>query len=260
MNKKNYNVNVENIIYNEQTIGTDKVVDCINQTNSYIRLLSELFIELNFNLFEVLGQRNLSGVIGEIFARFFCKKNEGLISNPHPDGRPDILNLADSDIKKYFLNECFTNINGKSIPVKNKLTPFKYSGIEIKCTIGNPIGNYKKKLFELTGKKSFELGLPRIDYLAGFNYWAHHQHATNLLSLYYDYYEPANNLPQLLSASYTVLEKDDWNIVSVGKSTGKKTSNTSLNKVGISKLYDSCICIVDDPKYISKFKQVGIQL
>lgn len=243
-----------------ETIDTKHIINALDQTNIYISELCNLFLELNFDLFEVLGQRNLSGVIGEIYSRFFCLNVSGYTVNPHPDGRPDILNLNSKESKKFFKEECFSIISGKSLPLKSPLTPYKYNGIEIKCTVGSPRSGYKKLLERNTGKKSFDIGDSRIEYLSGFNFWAHHQHSTDLLSLYYDYHPKVNKNPQILAAFFSNIEHDDWHKVSLGSKTAKKTSNTSLNTSGKTKLYSGLVTIVDDETYINKFKKLGIKL
>jgi len=255
---KNFKIAVDAIDFFETTIQSTLLVDCLQMTNTYLESLYKIFSELNFDLFEVLGQRNLSGLIGEIFSRYVCNELKICILNPHPDGRPDILNIQDKKTKKYFEEECFSIVGNRRIPLKAKFTPFKYGGIEVKCTIGSPINNYKKILFEKTGKRDFAMGMPRINYLDSFNYWAHHRHSTNLVCLYYDYYESKHNIPQVLSIFSVSLNENDWNVVSLGKTSAKKTSNTSLNKDGRKKLYSSCIAIVDDSIYINKFSKIGI--
>lgn len=248
----------EDILSNDTKISVDTIIQCINATNLYINELVELFGSLNFDLFEVLGQRNLSGVIGEIFSRFFCQHYKNFVVNPHPDGRPDILNLNKKEALKHYQNNCFINMSGKLIPKKSELAPFKFSGIEVKCTVGSPTATYKKDLLADTGKRNFELGMSRIKYLSGFNFWAHHRHSTNMICLYYDYFQSAKYRPQILGLFYVNLDKEDWHVVSLGSDSGKKTSNTSLNTKGLNKLYNGLITIVNNQDYIEKFKQLGI--
>lgn len=256
----NFKIRISSVNFHGTSVKTERIVSCAEHANHYLESLYKMFAELNFNLFEVLGQRNLSGLIGEIFSRYFCNEFDFCVLNPHPDGRPDILNIKDSSIRKYFLEDCFTTEGDKKLPIKNKLSPFPHGGIEVKCTIGSPKANYKKELFKNTGLNEFALGIPRIEYLDSFNYWAHHRHSSNLLSLYYDYSDKKSGIPQIMAIFLVALNEEDWNVVSLGKSTAKKTSNTSLNKTGRNKLYSSCLAVIDDERYIKKFEQVGIEL
>jgi hypothetical protein len=244
--------------FDKFTIATHGILKSIVLTNEYINKLYDVFEKLNFKLFEILGQRNISGVIGEIFSRFFCKNVEGYCSNPHPDGRPDIFPMIDKVVCDYYTNECFQALGKKLIPIKAKFSPFIHGGFEVKCTIGNQ-NNNSERLKADTGKTSFEMGMPRIKYLSSINYWAHHRHSSNLLGLYYDYYSAQKNRPQVLAAFFAHLNPNDWNKVSLGSLTAKKTSNTSLNSSGIKKLYGGCLLMVKNDLYGEKFKTVGIK-
>lgn len=258
---------VENfIILKQQTplantqFNTRDILDVVVETNNYIIQLSKLVEQKNFDLFDVLGQRNLSGLIGEIFSKFFSRKFSDFVNNPHPDGRPDILHLANDETREYFFNECLQTIDGRQKPIKAKLSPFPYDGIEVKCTIGNTISNYKKKLEKETGKTTFEIGMPRINYLSDLVWWAHHTHSRSLLGLYYDYYSNENNIPQVMSVFYSNLDVKDWSKVSLGNPTSKKTSNTSLTKEGKNKMKQNCLLTINESTYITKLKQIGVSL
>jgi hypothetical protein len=259
INREDFRIVKESITIEEVTINTKDLIECVAKTNQYIQTLADLFQDLNFNLFEILGQRNLSGVIGEIFSRFFCKSFSEFSINPHPDGTPDILNVSNKAARKYLEDQCFDFNGVKSIPIKSKLSPFLFGGIEIKCTIGDPVSNYKKLLLDETGSPNFNLETPRIKYLSGFTYWAHHRNSTRIIGLYYDYYSLRENKPQILAGFFTNLSFNDWNVVSLGKDEGKKTSNTSLTKSGKKKLYEGCAFIIEDNTYIKSLERIGIQ-
>lgn len=259
-NTQNFRIiNTDPIIANHN-LNTELILEVVVEANNYIIELNKLFKEIDFDLFEALGQRNLSGVIGEIFSRFFVNKFNDFIINPHPDGRPDILHLSNENIHNYYHKQCFTNIDGKSIPIKSKLSPFPYDGIETKCTIGSPKNNYKLQLENNTGKKNFEIGMPRIDYLSDLIWWAHHTHSRNLFGLYYDYYQEEANLPQILAVFYSDLHVDSWAKVSLGNPDSKKTSNTSLNSSGKNKMKQNCLLVIDNIKYIENLKSIGVLL
>ncbi|SFQ37362.1 hypothetical protein SAMN05421670_1811 [Psychrobacillus psychrotolerans] len=238
------------------------VIDAVSETNNYLLTLSELFIELDFDLFEVLGQRNLSGLIGEIFSVFLAKKSNFLLNNPHPDGRPDIIFCRNDVELDYFTKGCFIDVGDRKFPLKSALAPYLYGGIEVKCTIGDPIKEYRKTIREEYNnvKENFELYMPRVKYLKDLNWWAHHTHSSNLLGLYYDYYSKSNNLPQILAVFNSELVQTDWNKVSTGSSLGKKTSNTSLNKTGKQKMKTSCLCVIEDEIYIEKLQSIKVTI
>lgn len=239
---------------------TQDILEVVVEANNYLVQLSHLFHKMDFDLFQVLGQRNISGVVGEIFSRFFSKKFTDFKNNPHPDGRPDILHLGTEEVIEYYKNECFQQVNGRFIPIKSKLSPFPYEGIEVKCTIGNPKTNYKFLLNNDIGKKEFELGIPRINYIHELNWWAHHTHSRSLLGLYYDYYSQENNSPQILAVFYSTLDVTDWACVSLGSAKSKKTSNTSLNKLGRTKMKQNCLVMIDNPDYLTNLSRIGVSI
>ncbi|WP_374718213.1 hypothetical protein [Neobacillus sp.] len=257
---ENYNIIKQQTPLANTLFNTEDILETVIETNNYIIELTKLSKQKDFDLFDVLGQRNLSGLIGEIFSSFFCQKFKDFVKNPHPDGRPDILNLMSQEAKQYYYNECFQSTDNKQRPIKTKLSPFPYDGIEVKCTIGNSISNYKNKLEKDTGQRAFKIGMSRINYLSDLVWWAHHTHSRSLLGLYYDYYSKENNVPQILAIFYSNLDVNDWSKVSLGNPTSKKTSNTSLNKEGKEKMKKNCLLVINDEVYINKFKDIGIPL
>ncbi|PCH93857.1 MAG: hypothetical protein COB83_13040 [Gammaproteobacteria bacterium] len=258
LSEKNYLVLKPTLDFDGLQLDSKILLSVVVDTNKYIQELYKLFDEIEFDIFDVLGQRNLSGVVGEIFSRFYCLAFSDFVLNPHPDGRPDILNITVPEVKNYFDDFCFEINQGKKTPVKSNLSPFKYKGIEVKCTIGDKVSNYKKKLKESTGLDSLEIGTPRVNYLSSMQFWAHHKHSNSLLGLYYDYYENSECLPQILAVFYSELVADDWYDVSVGKPGSKKTSNTSLRPEGKKKLFDGTIISINNETYIEKFRKVGL--
>ena len=66
-----YLINVShNVEINNNIILTNKnIVNAINFCNTAIRKLYEQTKEFDINIFEILGMRNLSGMVGEYFAK-----------------------------------------------------------------------------------------------------------------------------------------------------------------------------------------------
>ena len=50
----------------------------------------------------------------------------------------------------------------------------------------------------------------------------------------------------------------DWQPVSIGRATSKKTSNTSLTKLGREKLYSNVVAATSDDRYLRRFRAIGI--
>ena len=221
-----------------------------------------MFHELDFDVFEGLGQRNLSGFIGEVFVHSFAKLTPDYASNPHADGRPDLLDLSSQVSRDYLSQQCFTKTEeGQTMPVRHLLAPYRYGGLEVKCSIGSPIAQYKKALEKDLGKTNFEIGLPRINYLNTITYWGHHVDCENLLGLYYDYYDPADGVPQILAVMHSELVgEEDWTKVSVVNAGSKKTSNTSLNSAGKIKMFNGVVAVIEDNRYLENLSRIGLSL
>lgn len=251
----------KSIEYDSTSIDTSLILKAVVDTNNYLIQSSKLFNSVGFDLFSALNQRNISGTIGEIFKHFFCLNIPNYTPNPHADGRPDILNLENPLSKSYYESECVNIVNDRVIPIKNKLAPFKYGGVEVKCTIGGtPTKASRIKLYNETGIESFDIGVARIKYVPSINWGSHHKHDLNLLGLYYDYYTHAENTPQILAVFFSYLDQDNWRKVTTGKSSSKTTSATSLTTEGIFKMKSNCIIYIEDELYIENFKRLKINI
>jgi hypothetical protein len=237
----------------------DEIIAAVENTNEYLVRLNALFSEIGFNLFTVLGQRNISGVIGEIYSQFLAAGNKYLVNNPHPDGRPDVLCVPNKEVSEY-LKTCFISVGGKRIPSKSMLAPFKYGGIEIKCTIGDPVSGYKKLLRKKYKIDDFYIGFPRVEFLSNLNWWAHHTKSSHMLGLYYDFSENHAGVPQIMAGFFGVLTEDNWTKVSTGNVEHKKTSNTSLNKTGKEIMKSHPVFVVNDKRYIEALRNIGVRI
>ena len=50
-----------------------EVIEAMNVANNAIKVLSDTTMKFDINIFETLGMRNLSGMVGEYFARSVVK-------------------------------------------------------------------------------------------------------------------------------------------------------------------------------------------
>ena len=90
----NYIVRKENIVKFDNTVilSNNDVYKAIILANEALRKLQENTSQFDINVFEALGMRNLSGLVGEYFAKCIVKISNGkLQSNLHQDGYPDLL-------------------------------------------------------------------------------------------------------------------------------------------------------------------------
>ena len=76
-------------INDELILSNDELLRAINFCNKALQSLDEQTRQFDINIFEVLGMRNLSGMVGEYFAKSVQRfSNNGLQSNLHQDGYP----------------------------------------------------------------------------------------------------------------------------------------------------------------------------
>lgn len=89
-----YIVNNNNriIIRDELILSNQQILQAINFCNQALQKLDQETKQFDINIFEILGMRNLSGMVGEYFAKSVQRFSEGhLHSNLHQDGYPDLL-------------------------------------------------------------------------------------------------------------------------------------------------------------------------
>lgn len=239
-------INGELIITNQQ------VVSAIEFANAAIKTLDEQTKAFDINIFEAMGMRNLSGIVGEYLGKSLQRfSNKALHSNLHQDGYPDLL-LTNTKEKKEYFSSLYSTIDGKKYPKdKSSFSPYKYGGIEVKATCGStpPASNTPKPL----------IGEQRISLINSFDWKAHHRTTNNLIGILWDF---CNEVPTIVAAFYcNNLIIDDWGkIVQPKEGGGRTTSVSIMNSVGIKKMCMNWIVVIDDELYInalSKNKWIG---
>ena len=235
-----------NVEINNNIILTNKnIVNAINFCNIAIRKLYEQTKEFDINIFEILGMRNLSGMVGEYFAKSVQKFSEGnLHSNLHQDGYPDLL-LIDTEDKKQYFNTLFFEKDKKIYPKdKSLFSPYKYGGIEIKATCGStPSASHVAKP---------AIGDQRIHLVNKFDWKAHHRETNNLLAVFWDFID---EVPTIVACFYrNDLREDDWGkIVQPKEGAGRTTSVSIMNSNGVKKMCNGWIAFINDDEYIDVF-------
>ncbi len=238
--------NSHNVEINNNIILTNRnVIDAINFCNIAIRKLYEQTKEFDINIFEILGMRNLSGMVGEYFAKSVQKfSGENLHSNLHQDGYPDLL-LIDTEDKKQYFNTLFFKKDEKIYPKdKSLFSPYKYGGIEIKATCGStPSASHIAKP---------AIGDQRIHLVNKFDWKAHHRGTNNLLAVFWDFIE---EVPTIVACFYrNDLTVDDWGkIVQPKEGAGRTTSVSIMNSNGVKKMCDGWIAFINKSEYIEVF-------
>lgn len=230
-------------IEGEQILTNEQVLKAIDFANDALISLDKQTREFEINIFEVMGMRNLSGVVGEYFGKSLQKfSDNNLFSNLHQDGYPDLLLTNTSEKFKYF-SSLYTEKNGKKYPKEKMLfSPYKYGGLEVKATCGDtpPASQVPKPL----------VGEQRIDLLKSFNWKAHHRDTNNLIGVLWDFIE---EVPQIVAVFYSnELTQDDWGEIVKPKEGGGRTTSVSIMKrVGVEKMCQNWVAVINDPKYIN---------
>lgn len=240
----NYIVRNQNsvTISGELILTNQQVVDAMNFANEALRSLDEQTRMFDINIFEALGMRNLSGIVGEYLGKSLQRLSQGnLHSNLHQDGYPDLLLINTPERKAYF-DTLYTVQDGKKYPRdKSLFSPYRFGGIEVKATCGStPSASRVPKPL---------IGEQRIDLVNSFDWKAHHRETNNLMGILWDF---LNEVPTIVAAFYrNDLTIDDWgNIVQPHEGGGRTTSVSIMNSGGISKMCAGWLAVIDDEKYI----------
>lgn len=221
----------------DATVSIETLKVAVENSNSIIASISEFEVDI----FSILGMRNLSAFMGELFAKsIIAVSDNSLVGNPHQDGYPDILVLDEVGKNAY---------NALSDRLRDKLpfSPFVSGGIEVKATCGSVPSPavLQKKGLEKPG-----MGDQRIDMVTGYDWKAHHRETNNLLAILWDF---VGGKPIICAVFYSAtITEDDWgNIVQPKVGGGRTTSVSIMNRKGIKNLYDGWICVLDDDRYIN---------
>ena len=198
--------------------------------------------DFDVDISAILGLRNLSAFIGELYVSCFEKEaNELYLKNPHQDGYPDLLLLNEDglyDIKKIKKNGQYQD--------KAPFSPFANGGIEVKATCGSV--PTPARCVQL-GKIKPGIGDQRIDLLTGYDWKAHHRETNNLIGLLWDF---INHKPTVVALFFcSNLEETDWGkIIQPQKGGGRTTSVSIMPRSGVKKMYQNWKLVLDDERYI----------
>lgn len=207
--------------------------------------------DFEVNIFEILGMRNLSAFIGELFAAALSKTTNGfLLKNPHQDGYPDLLVMDEHG------QAIWKNLEGR-LREKQPFSPFANGGLEIKATCGSlPTPAY----FTKKGLVKPEIGDQRIEYMRGYDWKAHHRDTNNLVGLLWDF---MNGLPRITAVFFSSnLSAADWGAIVQPKDGGGRTTSVSIMpRSGVKKMYEGIVWVIGDNRYINflnKYNQGSI--
>ncbi|WP_271085092.1 hypothetical protein [Brevundimonas sp. NIBR11] len=242
--RKGYLVNTKRgqlRIARDFSMSPDFVWDAVQMSH---RLIDQI-VAFDIDLFPLLGMRNLSAFIGELFAASVIKvTGDTFLKNPHQDGYPDLL-LMDGPGQKHF------NTLTNRLRDKAPFSPFSTGGVEIKATCGSvptPAALMKR------GLTKPDIGQQRVKMLVGYDWKAHHQDTNNLMSLFWDFIDGA---PRIVAVFYCEsLTRDDWGkIVQPKEGGGRTTSVSIMTRAGVRKMFDNWVIMLDDAEYKAFFEK-----
>lgn len=203
------------------------------------RAIAEQLGAFDVNIFELLGMRNLSAFVGEVFAASLAKEAPGmLVKNPHQDGYPDLL-LMDSDGK-----QAWDRLAARRRD-KSPFSPFLTGGFEVKATCGSvPTPEKCSK----RGVEKPDLGDQRIALMQGYDWKAHHRETNRLFGLLWDFID---GHPTIVAVFYRDdLTTQDWGKIVQPKANGGRTTSVSImTRQSVSKMYSGWVVVIDDPRY-----------
>lgn len=221
-------------------ISSESVLKAIYHSQKIIDSLTNFEI----NIFQLLGMRNLSALIGEVFATTIIQENSELCrKNPHQDGYPDILLLDNLGLNAW---NCIEHLRDKS-----PFSPFETGGFEVKATCGS---TPTPKVCKSNGCLKPEIGDQRITMINGYDWKAHHRETNNLFGIFWDFID---GKPIIISLFYSnhLTEKDWGKVIKPKKNGGRTTSLSIMNRGGVKKMYDNWIVMIDSPIYIDFFEK-----
>ena len=214
---------------------TRSLLAAINSTHT---LIDDLY-RAELDVAAILGMRNLSGFVGELFAAALAKSSDGLLAaNPHQDGYPDLL-LMDAHGREVW-HELREQLDEK-LP----FSPFAAGGVEVKATCGSvPTPAVCKR----RGLRRPSIGDTRIGCLQGYDWKSHHRDTNNLVGLLWDF---VASRPRIAAVFYSsnLAERDWGEIIQPRAGGGRTTSVSIMGRAGIRKMYEGWLGVLSTGGY-----------
>lgn len=218
-------------------IKCESVLQATLAANRTIELIHDLSNANNVPIFHLLGLRNLSSFVGEVFAREIYRLHQDIfIQNPHQDGLPDLLALTPDGLT--YIEE--RKKNGQ-MSDKSFWSPYPHGGIEVKATCGNtPSAKEQAKP---------QIGESRGHILQSAEWKAHHRETNNLLGIFWDF---VDGLPTVLAAFYrNDLTSADWGeVIKPTDGGGRTTSVSIMNRTGVKKMGQGWVILPEDGQFL----------
>lgn len=223
-----------------QSLDPHLVLAAVRETNRVLELLHDMAINNGVPIFTLLGMRNLSSFVGEIFKSELCTvSGDRFAPNPHQDGYPDLMALTPEGMQYIAERTRLGQLTDKSF-----WSPYPFGGVEVKATCGNtpPAKKMPKP----------QIGDTRWPILQSAEWKAHHRKTNNLVGIYWDFID---GLPTVLAAFYrNDLTLEDWGEVITPKTVESSTTSVSImrrgrrgEEVGVKKMALGWLVLPKDP-------------
>lgn len=201
------------------------------------------FASFQVDVFKILGMRNLSAFIGELYAAsLIAVTGEQFVKNPHQDGYPDLLLMDAPGLEDYARLQRSGQLREKA-----PFSPFPNGGIEVKATCGSVPTPERCRRLGLDEKP--DIGDQRIGVMVGYDWKAHHRDTNNLVGILWDFVE---RVPRITAVFFCPsLTVDDWGAIVQPRAGGGRTTSVSImTRQGVRKMYQNWIIVLDeDPRY-----------
>ncbi|TXT39170.1 MAG: hypothetical protein FD138_153 [Planctomycetota bacterium] len=207
----------------------------VHRTRSLVKKLAAFEIDV----FALLGMRNLSSFVGEVFAAAMILEAPAIFrKNPHQDGYPDLLLMDEAGLNEWTRLQTRTR-------EKMPFSGFATGGFEVKATCGSvptPVQCQKK------GYEKPDIGDQRLGLLSGYDWKAHHRETNSLFGIFWDF---IHRCPTIVAIFYSAnLTENDWGKIIQPKEGGGRTTSVSImTRRGVQKMYDGWLLMLNDTSY-----------
>ncbi len=221
------------------TLDSDDLAAAVRRANLAVEAMHDLSLAFGVEFFELLGLRNLSSTMGELFAREIHRGLSGKVGrNPNQDGYPDLIALTPHGVQ--YLRE---REERRQMSEKSFWSPFPFGGIEVKATCGNtPAAAQVAKP---------KIGESRMSLLQSAEWKAHHRETNNLVGVFWDF---VDGLPTFLAIFFrNDLCVDDWGrIVQPREGGGRTTSVSLMQRRGVEKMGQGWLVLPDNASMLTQ--------
>ena len=168
-------------------IDADTVLRAVLRAHEIIAKFSSFEVDV----FQILGMRNLSAFVGEIFAAALAKEcPDSLRKNPHQDGYPDLLIMDQAGAAEWA--RLSTRLRDKA-----PFSPFATGGFEVKATCGSVP---TPEICRRRGYEKPDIGDSRLAVLSGYDWKAHHRETNHLFGIVWDFID---RVPAIVAVFYS---------------------------------------------------------